>query len=158
MGIVILELEVSAQHLDLVMVGEDDIIAAVLYHRDLAKHPHVQIQSEDSQDQRTQFFSNFSSPEAMKHQETQNLDWQLQTMRYPVANNPPNARELLSSKNFHGPITQLLRLLVAVQPPSLLQYQGEPFYQDAITTATDPTFASTEVSHQLSNRWISQYT
>ena len=59
MEIVILELEVPAQHLDLVMVGKGDHIVAVLYHRDLAKHPNVQIQSEGSQDQHTQFFSNF---------------------------------------------------------------------------------------------------
>ena len=58
-GIVILELEVPEQHLDVVMVGKDGHIAAVLYHRDLSKHPHVKIQSEDSQDQRAQFFSNF---------------------------------------------------------------------------------------------------
>ena len=48
-----------AQHLDLVMVGKDDHIVAFLYHRDLAKHPNVLIQSEDSQDQRTQFFLRF---------------------------------------------------------------------------------------------------
>ena len=56
METVILELEVPVQHLDLVMVGKDDHIVAVLYHRDLAKHPNVLIQSEDSHDQRTQFF------------------------------------------------------------------------------------------------------
>ena len=61
----ILELEVPAQHLDLVIVLKDDHTAAVVYHRDLVKHPNVQIQSEGSQDQRTQFFSNFSGPEAM---------------------------------------------------------------------------------------------
>ena len=88
-----------AQHLDLVMVGKDDHIVVVLYHRDLAKHPNVPIQSEDSQDQRIQFFSDFAGPEAMKHQVTQNLEWQLQTMRYPVMNNPTNAPELLSSRN-----------------------------------------------------------
>ena len=82
---VILELEVLAQHLDLVMAGKDDHIVAVLYHRDLAKHPNVPIRSEDSQDQCTQFFSDFAGLEAMKHQVTQNLDWQLQTMRYPEA-------------------------------------------------------------------------
>ena len=43
-------LEVPAQHLDLMMVGNDDHVVAVLYHRDLAKHPNVLIQSEDSQD------------------------------------------------------------------------------------------------------------
>ena len=59
----ILELEVLAQHLDLVMVGKDDHIVAVLYHRDLAKHPNVRIQSEGSQDQHTQFSSNYSGPE-----------------------------------------------------------------------------------------------
>ena len=53
---VILELEVPVQQLDLAMVGKDDHIVAVLYHRDLAKHPTVLIQSEDSQDQRSQFF------------------------------------------------------------------------------------------------------
>ena len=64
----ILEFEVPVQHLDLVMVGKDDHIVGVLYHRDLAKHPHVLIQLEDSQDQRTQFFSDFAGPEAIKHQ------------------------------------------------------------------------------------------
>ena len=54
------------------MVGKDDHIVAVLYHRDLAKHPNVLIQSEDSQDQRTQFFSDFAGLEATKHQVTQN--------------------------------------------------------------------------------------
>ena len=34
------------------------------HHRDLAKHPNVHIQSEDSQDQRTQFFSDFRGPES----------------------------------------------------------------------------------------------
>ena len=98
----ILELEVPAQHLDLVMVGKDDHIVAVLYHRDLAKHPNVLIQLEDCQDQSTQFFSDFAGLKAMKHQVTQNLDWQLQTMRYPVMNNPPSALELLLPKNLHG--------------------------------------------------------
>ena len=55
----ILESEVLAQHLDLVMVGKDDHIVAVLHLPDLAKHPNVLIQSEDSQDQRTQFFLRF---------------------------------------------------------------------------------------------------
>ena len=40
-----LELEVLAQHLDLVMTGKDDHIADALCHRALAKHPNVQIQS-----------------------------------------------------------------------------------------------------------------
>ena len=44
-------------------------------------------------------------------QVTQNLDCQLQTVRYPVMNKPPNAPELLLSKNLHGPATQLLRLV-----------------------------------------------
>ena len=44
----ILELEVLAQHLDLVMVGKDDHIAVVLHLRDLAKHPNVRIKSECS--------------------------------------------------------------------------------------------------------------
>ena len=113
-----------AQHLDLVMVGKD-----------LAKHPNVQIQSEDSQDQRTQFFSDFAGPEAMKHQVTQNLNWQLQTMRYPVMNSPPSAPDLLLSWNLHGPTTQLLRLVtpppLAVQLQVLLQNQEESsFHQD----------------------------
>ena len=64
---VILELEVLAQHLDLVMVGKDDQIVAVLYRRDLANHPDVQIQSEDSKDQRTHFFSDFAGPKALKY-------------------------------------------------------------------------------------------
>ena len=132
---VILELEVRAQHLDLEMVGKDDNVVAVLYHRDLAMHPNVPIQSEDSQDQRAQFFTDFAGSEAMKHQVTQNLDWQLQTMRYPAMNNPPNAPELLLSKNLHGPATQLLRLVtpppLAVQMQVLLQDQEEPsFHQD----------------------------
>ena len=113
METVILELEVPAQHLGLVMVGKDDPFVAVLYHRDLALHPNVPMQSEDSQDQRTQFFSFFAGSEAMKHQVTQNLDWQLQTMRYPVMNNPPNAPELLLSGNLHGPATQLLQLVTS---------------------------------------------
>ena len=68
--IVVLELKVQARHLDLVMVGKDDHVAVVLCHRDLAKHPNVQIQSEDSQDQRDQFFSDFEGPEVMKHHVT----------------------------------------------------------------------------------------
>ena len=71
--IVILDLEVLAQNLDLVM-GQDDHNVAVQSHRDLARHPNVLILSEGSQDQRTQFFSNFARFYAMKHQETQNLD------------------------------------------------------------------------------------
>ena len=135
METVILELEVPAQHLDLVMVGEDDHIVAVLHRRDLAKHPNVLIQSEDSQDRRAQFFSDFAGPEAMKHQVAQNLDWQLQTMRYPVMNNPPSAPELLLSENLHGAAIQLLRLVtpppLAVQLQALLQDQEEPsFHQD----------------------------
>ena len=67
METLILELEVAIQHLDLVMVGKEDHIAAVLlHHRDLAKHPNVLIQSEDSQDQRTQFFKDFAGLKAMK--------------------------------------------------------------------------------------------
>ena len=71
----------------------------------------------------------------MKHQVTQNLDWQLQTMRYPVTNKPPSAPELLLSKNLHVPATQLLRLVtpppLAVQLRVLLQDQEEPsFHQD----------------------------
>ena len=93
------------------------------------------IQTEDSKDQRTHFFSDFAGPKALKHQVTQNLDWQLQTMRYPVMNNPPNALELLLSRNLHGPTTQLLRLVtpppLAVQLRVLLQDQEEPsFHQD----------------------------
>ena len=56
METVILELEVPVQQLDLAMVGKGDHIVAVLYHRDLVKHPNVLIQSEDLQDQRTQLF------------------------------------------------------------------------------------------------------
>ena len=56
METVILELEVPVQQLDLAMVGKGDLVVAVLYHRDLAKHQDVLIQLEDSQDQRTQFF------------------------------------------------------------------------------------------------------
>ena len=56
METVILELEVLVQQLDLAMVGKGDHIVADLYHRDLAKHSNVLIQSEDSQNQRTQFF------------------------------------------------------------------------------------------------------
>ena len=117
------------------MVGKDEHIVAVLFHQDLNKQPNVLIQSEDSQDQRTQFFSDFAGPEPMKHQVTQNLDWQLQTMRYPVMNSPPDAPELLVSKNLHGPATQLLRFatppLLAVQLQVLLQDQEEPsFRQD----------------------------
>ena len=52
----ILELEVPVQQLDLAMLGKGDHIVAVLYRRDLAKHPNVLIQSEDSQDQRTHLF------------------------------------------------------------------------------------------------------
>ena len=37
------------------MVGKDDHVVPVLHHQDLAKHPNVLIQLEDSQDQRTQF-------------------------------------------------------------------------------------------------------
>ena len=59
MEIVILELEVLAQHLDLVLVGKGDHIVAVLYRRDLAKHQNVQIQSEGCQDQHIQFSSEF---------------------------------------------------------------------------------------------------
>ena len=51
-AIVILDLEVLAQHLDLVMVGYDDHISL---QRDLAKHPNVQILSEISQDQHLHF-------------------------------------------------------------------------------------------------------
>ena len=47
------------------MVGQDYHIVAVLHHQDLAKHPNVPIQSEDSQDQRSLFFCDFASPEAM---------------------------------------------------------------------------------------------
>ena len=76
MAIVVLELEVLARHLDLVMVGKGDHIVAVLYHRDLVKHPNIRIQSEGSRDQHIQCFSNFSGPEAMRQQVTQHLDWQ----------------------------------------------------------------------------------
>ena len=87
-----LDLEVLAQHLGLVEMGQDDIIVAVLYRRDLAKHPNVQIESQGSQDRHVQFSSDFSGHEAMMHQATQHLSgWQLQTMWYPEANNPPNA-------------------------------------------------------------------
>ena len=114
--------------------GSGDVVA-VLYHRDRAKHPNVPIQSGGSQDQRTQFFSDFVGLEAMKHQVMHNLDWQLQTMRYPVVNNPPSAPELLLSGNLHVPATQLLRHVtqppLAVQLQVLLQDQEEPsFHQD----------------------------
>ena len=62
-GLVILDFEVLAQHLDLLMVGKDDHSVAVLYHPDLAKRPNVRIQSEGS-----------PGPEAVSHQVTQNLD------------------------------------------------------------------------------------
>ena len=165
METVILELEVPAQHLDLVMVGKDDHVVAVLYHQDLAKHPNVLLQSEDSQDQRTQFFSVFAGPEAMKkHQVTQNLDWQLQTMRYPVMNNPPNAPELLfSKKNLHGPATQLLRLVtpppLAVQLQVLLQDQEEPsFHQDRDHDRHRPHLCSFGSISPTVQPWVSQYT
>ena len=149
----------EVNHLDLVMVGKDDHIVAVLYHRDLAKHPNVPIQSEDSQDQRTHFFSDFAGPEAMKHQVTQNLDWQLQSMRYP-----PNAPELLLSKHLHVPATQLLRLVtpppLAIQLQVLLRDQGEPsFHHDHDHDRHRPhLFLLRKYLHQQSNRWISQYT
>ena len=122
------DLEVLAQQLDLVMVGQDDHIVPVLHRRNLAKHPNFQIQSEGSQDQQLQFSS---SHEAMM-QVTQHLDWQFQfqTMWYPVAINPPNAPGPLLSKILHGLTTQLLRLvtlpLLVVQLPTLLLDQGEP--------------------------------
>ena len=61
-------------------VGQDDHIFVVLYCGDLARHPNVQILSEDSQDQYIQFSSDFSGHGAMMHQATQHLDWQLQTV------------------------------------------------------------------------------
>ena len=48
-AIVVLELDVLARHLNLVIVGNDDRSVAVLYHRDLAKHPCVPLLSEGSQ-------------------------------------------------------------------------------------------------------------
>ena len=56
MAIVVLELEVLARHLDLVIVGTGCLVV-VLYHRDHAKHPHVQLLSEGSQDR------HFGSPQ-----------------------------------------------------------------------------------------------
>ena len=60
-------------------------------------------------------------------------------MWHQVANNPPNARELLLSKMLHGPTTQLLRLvtppLLAVQPPTLFQAKENHF----VTTTTVTT-------------------
>ena len=47
----ILDLEVPAQHLDLMMVEKMTLLLLSLYLRDLAKHPNVQIQSEVSQQQ-----------------------------------------------------------------------------------------------------------
>ena len=63
----------------------------------------------------------------MKHQVTQNLDWQLQTMRYLVMNNPPSALEMLLSKNLHVPATQLLATCdsTSVHLLVLLQEQEE---------------------------------
>ena len=93
--VVILALEVLAQHLSLVMVETNDHIVAALFHVDLVRHPTFQIQSEGSQDQRIQSSSNFSGHEARRHQVTQNLDWQFQTTWYPVVSKLPDARELL---------------------------------------------------------------
>ena len=91
----VLALEVLAQHLGLVMVELRDHIVEALNHLDLATHPTVQIQSEGSQDRCIQSSSNFSGHEAMRHQVTQNLDWQFQTMWYPAVSKLPNAREPL---------------------------------------------------------------
>ena len=132
----ILDLEVPAQHLDLVMVGKDDHIVAVSL-------PSGSCQASKRSDSVggfprtacTQFSSDFSGHEAVMHQVTQHLDWQLQTRWYPVANQPPNAPGPLLSKILHGLTTQLLRLvtppLLVVQLPTLLQDQEQPsFHQD----------------------------
>ena len=87
MVIVVLELEVLARHLDLVIVGKGDHVIVVLYHWDLAKHPQVQLLSESSQDRHIRFSSDFSGHEATRHQETQH--WHLQTMWYPGVNSQP---------------------------------------------------------------------
>ena len=67
MASVVLELEVLGRHADLVIVGKDDQIVAVLNHRGLAKHPNVQILSEGSQDQNYRFSLDFSGREATRH-------------------------------------------------------------------------------------------
>ena len=130
MAIVILELEVLTRQMDLAIVGKVDHTVAVLNHRYLAKHPNVQMLSEGSQDQHIRFSSDFSGHEAMRHQVTQHLDWQLQTMWYPGVNNQPNGPGPLVSRILHGLITQLLRLvtppLMVVQLLTPLQDQGEP--------------------------------
>ena len=91
-----------ARHLDLVIVGSDNHVFAVLYHPDLARHPNVQILSEVFQDRHIRFSTDFSNNEAPTHKVTQHLDWQLQTMRYSVVNIQPNALGPLVSNILHG--------------------------------------------------------
>ena len=79
------------------IVGNDDRSVAVLYHRDLAKHPCVPLLSEGSQ----------GSHEAPGQRSI--WDWQLQTVWYPGALGPFVSKILL------GLTTQLLQL---VTPPS----------------------------------------
>ena len=150
----ILELEVPVQ-LDLAMVGKSDHIVAVLYHRDhsvggFPRSAHSVL---------------LRFRRSRSHEAPSNAESGLATSNNEVSSDEQStiAPELLLSKNLHVSATHLLRLVtpppLAVQLQVLLKEQKEPsFHQTTITTATNSTFAPSEVSHQLSNGWISQYT
>ena len=155
-----------ARHLDLPIVGKDDHVVAVLYHRDLAKHPNVQILSEGSQDQHIRFSSDFSSHEATKNQVTQHLDWhgnfkQCGIQRWEQSTkcseaarikDPPWANHTTAAtcdSTFVG-----CSIANTLAGPRRTNFSTKA----TITTAANTPLAPSKVSHQLSNCWISQHT